>query len=405
MSDEPRHAAPAARHGQLEIRLRRLEERYHALIANLPDAVWTADATGRAVYISPRIADIFGFAPEEVYLHGEELWIKRIHPEDVDPVWSAYTELFKTGDPFDVVYRYRHRDGRWRWIHDRSLTTYEVDGVRFADGALTDITRLREAAHEQQALEAQLRHAQKLEAVGLLAGGIAHDFNNLLTAIVGYADLLADDCGDRPELMRSIDEIQRAGQRAASLVRQLLAFSRGQTLDVGLVDVSQLVREIGLMLRRVISEDIEVRMPFLAPRALVRADKSQLEQIVVNLTVNARDAMPRGGRLAFEVIQETVAAGALPEAPQLPSGDYVVLAVTDTGHGMDSETARRAVEPFFTTKGPTEGSGLGLSTSYGIVTQLGGTLVIRTAPGFGTSVRIYLPAAKDAGEPTTAPAA
>ena len=400
MADETRRAVPTARYGELEIRLRRLEERYQALIANLPDAVWTADATGRAVYISPRITDIFGFPPEEVYLHGEQLWLKRIHEEDVDAVWNAYNGLFKSGEPFDVMYRYRHRDDRWRWIHDRSLRTYEVDGVRFADGALTDITRLRESEHAQRVLEAQLRHAQKLEAVGLLAGGIAHDFNNLLTAIVGYADLLADDCRGRPELMRSIDEIQRAGQRAAALVRQLLAFSRGQTLDVGLVDVSQLVREIGLMLSRVISEDIEVRMPMLAHRALVRADKSQLEQIVVNLAVNARDAMPHGGHIAIEVIEETLGAGTLPDAPQLAPGPYVVLAVSDTGHGMDPETARRAVEPFFTTKGPTEGSGLGLSTSYGIVTQLGGTLVIRTAPGSGTSVRIYLPAASAEERPT-----
>src|SRR5688500_19003361 len=173
MDQHPGKPASSVRHGELEIRLRRLEERYQALIANLPDAVWTADASGRAVYISPRIEAIFGFPPDEVYVHGEELWLKRIHPEDVEHVWTSYERLFATGEPFDAVYRYQHRDGRWVWIHDRSLTTYDVDGVRFADGALTDITRLREGDEKQRALEAQLRQAQKLEAVGLLAAGIA----------------------------------------------------------------------------------------------------------------------------------------------------------------------------------------------------------------------------------------
>src|SRR5688500_4584629 len=161
MTDETSDPGARAGSGALEIRLRRLEERYQALIANLPDAVWTADSSGRAVYISPRITDIFGFAPEEVYVQGEALWLRRIHPDDIDAVWEAYHRFFADGEAFDVVYRYRHRDGRWRWIHDRSLTTYEVDGVRLADGALTDITRLREADQEQRTLEAQLRHSQK----------------------------------------------------------------------------------------------------------------------------------------------------------------------------------------------------------------------------------------------------
>ena len=394
MSDETSDAGGKTRSGALEIRLRRLEERYQALIANLPDAVWTADSSGRAVYISPRITGIFGFAPEEVYAHGEELWLKRIHPDDIDGVWQAYDRFFADGDPFDVIYRYRHRGGQWRWIHDRSLTTYDVDGVRFADGALTDITRLREADQEQRLLEAQLRHAQKLEAVGLLAGGIAHDFNNLLTAIVGYADLLAEDCEGQPALLKSVDEIQRAGQRAAALVRQLLAFSRGQTLEVESVDMAQLVRELGLMLRRVISEDIDVRVTGLASHALVRADKSQLEQVIVNVTLNARDAMPRGGDLTLDVSQEAIAPNSVTGRPHVRAGQYIVLAVSDSGHGMDEETARRALEPFFTTKGPTEGSGLGLSTCYGIVTQLGGTLTIDSAPGAGTRVKIYLPASE-----------
>ncbi|HUF24453.1 MAG TPA: ATP-binding protein [Vicinamibacterales bacterium] len=397
MSRHPRDA-PDARRGALEIRLRRLEERYQALIANLPDAVWTADADGRAVYISPRITGIFGFPPEEVYLQGEALWLKRIHPDDVDAVWAAYARLFAEGVPFDAIYRYLHRDGRWIWIHDRSLTTYEIDGVRFADGALTDITAQREADRAHRALEAQLRQSQKLEAVGLLAGGIAHDFNNLLMAIVGYAELLAEDCKGQPDLIASIMEILRAGDRAAALVRQLLAFSRNQTLDITVIDMSRLVEDLGPLLRRLISPDIDVRIRGAGGHALVRADKSQLEQVIVNLALNARDAMAAGGPIEIETSAEMVGAGRPPELSHLAPGSYVALSVRDSGHGMNEETARRALEPFFTTKGPGGGSGLGLSTSYGIVTQLGGALTITTAPDAGTTVRILLPAAGDLSE-------
>jgi signal transduction histidine kinase len=252
-------------------------------------------------------------------------------------------------------------------------------------------------------LEEQLRQSQKMEAVGRLAGGVAHDFNNLLTAILGYCQLLERQLADQESLQSDVQEIRRAGERAASLTQQLLAFSRKQVLRAALVDVNVLVADLEKMLRRMIGEDIELVTVLRDDAALVRADPNQFEQVILNLAVNARDAMPQGGRLTIETAcVELDDAYAREHLPALP-GRYVMLAVTDTGAGIDAETRTHLFEPFFTTKGVGRGTGLGLATVYGIVKQFGGYIWVYSEPGHGSTFKIYLPEARDEREPRAAP--
>jgi CheY-like chemotaxis protein len=234
-----------------------------------------------------------------------------------------------------------------------------------------------------------LRHSQKMEAVGRLAGGVAHDFNNLLTAIIGYADLLRQRFAHDPAARQPAELIRQAGDQAAGLTRQLLAFSRKQLLQPKVIDLNTVVGNLHRLLQRIIGEHIEiVTAPEAAP-ACVKADPGQIEQVVVNLGVNARDAMPRGGRLTIRTVNLELGATGRPD--DLPEGSYIALEVTDTGEGMDAETQRRIFEPFFTTKVPGKGTGLGLATVYGIVRQSHGSIVVESEKGRGTTFRILLP--------------
>ncbi|MCI0620867.1 MAG: response regulator [Acidobacteria bacterium] len=262
------------------------------------------------------------------------------------------------------------------------------------EGLVIKVRRaLKEAEEraENRRLEEQLRQSQKVEAVGRLAGGIAHDFNNLLTAIIGYSDILLHDLGDNNPLSAEILEIKKAGQRAATLTSQLLAFSRKQVLHPRVLDLNDVVADMDKMLRRLIGEDIELVTLFGPELGRVKADPGQTEQIIMNLAVNARDAMPQGGKLTIETtnaeLDETFARKHMAVKP----GPYVMLAVSDNGRGMDAETQSHLFEPFFTTKELGKGTGLGLSTVYGIVKQSGGNIWVYSEPGEGTVFKIYLP--------------
>ncbi|HWP34705.1 MAG TPA: response regulator [Thermodesulfobacteriota bacterium] len=253
---------------------------------------------------------------------------------------------------------------------------------------------------QREALEAELQRAQKLEAIGRLAGGIAHDFNNLLTAITGYTELLLRRLGGDDPVRRDLEQIAKAAERAASLTRQLLAFSRRQVLCPRLLDPATAVRNVAAMLERLVGEPIELVTCVEPDLGLVKADPAQLEQVLVNLALNARDAMPQGGRLTLEASSVTLDAARSGRDPALPPGRYVRLTVRDTGCGMDAETQAHLFEPFFTTKPLGKGTGLGLSVAYGIVTQSGGHIAVESAPGQGSAFSVYLPRADGAdGEP------
>jgi two-component system cell cycle sensor histidine kinase/response regulator CckA len=255
------------------------------------------------------------------------------------------------------------------------------------DGIEADVT-------ERVKLEDQLRHAQKMEAIGQLAGGVAHDFNNLLTVILGHADLLAKTLAADDRRRTDLDEIVKAADHAAALTRQLLAFSRKQVLQPILLEVNSLVVTTSKMLRRLIGEDIKLVTKLTLVPAAVHADAGQLEQILMNLAVNARDAMPQGGRLSIETAIVHLDDSAIQHVPVRP-GPYVVLTVTDTGTGMDEQVRQRIFEPFFTTKERGRGTGLGLATVYGIVKQSGGHLGVESEVGRGTTFKVYLPRAEN----------
>jgi signal transduction histidine kinase len=260
------------------------------------------------------------------------------------------------------------------------------------DNLMKEMEERRATEEALRKSEEELRHSQKMEAVGRLAGGVAHDFNNLLTAIIGYAELIATRTTSNTLAKQNAELIRKAGEQAAALTRQLLAFSRKQILQPKVIDLNELVVEMEKLLRRVIGERFDLQSQPEAEIGRVIADPSQIEQVVLNLGVNARDAMPRGGKLTIRtenVRLDRTAASQL--SASLRAGDYVMLSVTDTGAGMDEETMSHIFEPFFTTKGPGKGTGLGLATVYGIVRQTGGGISVESEPGKGSIFRIYLP--------------
>jgi len=365
--------------------LRENEERFRALVENSSDAVILLDGEGRVTYTSASAVRQLGWSAEEMV--GRSVF-DVLHPDDRELVGARMTELLrKAGERITQEVRFRHRDGTWHIMEGVGVN-------RLADPAVRAIVLNARDITDRRKLEEQLWHAQKMEAVGQLAGGIAHDFNNLLTAILGYCNLVLDDAPPDGPLRSDLEEIRTAGERAASLTRQLLAFSRRQMLQPQIVDVNGLVSSLATLLRRLVTENIHVVTQLGGDVPVVRADPSSLEQVIVNLAVNARDAMQPGGTLTIETA--TVDLDAAFAAKHLPmtAGRYVLLSVSDTGAGMDALTRGRIFEPFFTTKEQGKGVGLGLATVYGIVKQNGGYIWVDSEPGHGSVFRVYLPPAE-----------
>jgi PAS domain S-box-containing protein len=375
--------------------LRDNEERY-ALAARATNvAIWEWAIADGGLTWSPGVHAIFGHAPEKVS-PTVGWWYDRVHPDDRERVRASLQLLLEgaAGDWRDT-YRFRRGDGSWADVVDRGTVMRDASGraVRMI-GAMEDVTAQRQ-------LEDRLRQAQKMEAVGQLAGGIAHDFNNLLTVISGNLEFVRGAVGDAHPARADVDEIGYAAGRARALVRQLLAFSRKQPVQPRLVRVPELVRDTERMLRRVLGEEIAFAVRADDTTPAVHADPGQLQQVLVNLAVNARDAMltPRhghpgtGGVLGVDVDETDLAAGGSDAWAGLPPGRYVRLRVRDTGHGMDDATRARVFEPFFTTKAVGAGTGLGLATVFGIVHQAGGAIAVESVPGAGTTFTVLLPAA------------
>ena len=386
---------------QAEAALRRSEEHFRSLIENALDIITVVDADGGIIFESPSVRRVLGFEPAD--LVGER-YLGLIHPEDEPLAREAMEAVIRSatlvGHPFEA--RFRHREGGWRLLESVCENLLDDPAVAGVVVNSRDITERREAEEELHESREQLLQAQKMEAVGRLAGGVAHDFNNLLTAIKGFTELLLLDLDRRDSRYPFAHEIQAAANRAASLTRQLLAFSRKQVLQPRVFDLNASVADMEKMLRRLIGEDVELVTRRHPELARIRADPGQVEQIILNLVVNARDAMPAGGRIEVVTRNETLTPEQAQRQGEVAAGDYAVLAVRDTGGGMSREVQRRIFEPFFTTKEQGRGTGLGLSTVYGIVQQSGGFVTVESAPGEGAEFRVHLPAAEDDGLPAEA---
>lgn len=374
-----------------ELRCQRAQ--YRQLIQNIPEVVWRATEEGDAVFISERITEVFGYTPDEVLRRGSRLWFGRMHPEDRDRVMHSYAELFRIGDKFDVQYRIQHRDGHWMWWHDRAQLAMDgAHGEKYADGLLSDITHVKE-------LEAYLHQSQKMEAIGQLAGGIAHDFNNLLQVITGYAELVESCIEEGSRARQHMAKIKGAADRAKSLTEKLLGFSRKQQLQqLTALNLNETVSQFEPTLREALTAKVELLLRLSVVPAWIMGDHRKIQQILMNMALNARDAMPDGGDLVIETGHIAINEAYMRKHTKLASGDYVLLSICDTGTGMDAQTLSRVFEPFFTTKAKGMARGLGLATVYGIVKQSGGEILVNSEPGHGTCFRIYLPAAAHTGE-------
>jgi PAS domain S-box-containing protein len=362
--------------------LRRSEERSQRLLQNISDVVAVVDEDLVYRYVSPSVTRVSGHRPEE--LIGRSC-LELSHPDDTAAIERFVRDsLWSSAPQPTAAIRMRHVDGTWRLLE---VTSARLVGEEDFEGLVLtarDVT-------ERQRLEEQLRHAQKMESVGRLAGGVAHDFNNLLTAILGFSELLMTDT--RPASRRNADlqAIHRAAEQGASLTRQLLAYSRRQILAPTLVDLGALTREVERILARLLGTDIEIAITGDVDPGLVKADRGQLEQVLMNLGVNARDAMPEGGRLTIDTRRVDLDGTSVEARLHRARGPYVRLTVADTGAGMDAETRARVFEPFFTTKPHGKGTGLGLATVHGIVEQSGGFVDVASEPGQGTTFTIHLP--------------
>jgi PAS domain S-box-containing protein len=367
------------------------QRRYQALVHSIDGIVWEADPKSfRFLFVSKQAERILGF-PVERWLGQPRFWRNQIHPEDLEHVLTVLGDAVRLQRGDEVEYRMVAADGRTIWIRDAMTCVVENGRVTKLRGLMMDITERRLAEEALRHSEEQLRQSQKMEAIGRLAGGIAHDFNNLLTAITGYGELLLKGLGEGHRLRREAIEISKAARRAADLTGQLLAFSRQQVLQPRVVDLNEVVADMEMMLRRVIGEHIVFETRFAQALGAVKADPGQMNQVLLNLAVNARDAMPEGGRLIIETSVADAIEGVDADRTGVGPGPYVKLTVTDTGTGMDEETKVRMFEPFFTTKEAGKGTGLGLSTVYGIVKQSGGHIVVQSTLGVGSTFCIYLP--------------
>ena len=373
--------------------LRRSELNFRSLVTNAPYGICRCDSAGKILDANPAFLELLGHTSTEE-LVGRHIF--GLYAENDQ--WFGLADFLRSAAPFKGL------TAEWK-RKDQTTTVVRVSGRSVANNGEGLVFELfAEDVTEHRALEHQLRQSQKMEAVGRLAGGIAHDFNNLLMVILGYSEFLLERLGAEPHLRGPAQEIASAAERASSLTRQLLAFSRKQMLAPRIVNLNDVATENIKMLTRMIGEDIDlVMVPGLSLWS-VKADAGQIDQVIMNLAVNARDAMPSGGKLTIETSNVTLDEDYARFHAPLRPGEYVMIAISDTGAGMDGETQSHIFEPFFTTKGP-KGTGLGLSTVYGIIKQSGGYIWVYSEVAKGTTFKIYLPRVAASGEPATQVAA
>ncbi|MGH7164566.1 MAG: ATP-binding protein [Nitrospiraceae bacterium] len=387
-----------------EEQLARMAQDRLLLLQSTAQGIYGVDLEGRCTFINNTAARILGFDPADAVGMNMHQLIHQKHADgSVYPATQCpIQQTLRSGERCRVASEvYWRRDGTAILVEYSSFPVIEGELIRGAVVSFADIT-------ERKQLEDQLLQSQKMEAVGRLAGGIAHDFNNLLTTINGYADLMLMRMPQTNPIRQQIEEVKKAGQRAASLTRQLLAFSRKQMLELKVLDLNALVTDMEPMLRRLIGEDIQLALVRAPSLGRIKADPTQMEQVILNLAINARDAMSGGGRLTIDTAEVQRDATSAPGPADLAPGTFVMLTVSDTGCGMDAATQARIFEPFFTTKEQGKGTGLGLAMVHGIVRQSGGQIEVSSVPGRGATFRIYLPRVEEASatpQPSAVPAA
>ncbi|HMI85277.1 MAG TPA: response regulator [Polyangiaceae bacterium] len=385
---ELREARERASRREAENALRESERRYRRIIETTNEGVWIVDADSKTTFVNPRMAAMVGLEPRAML--GTSIFEFVRDPSIVTALQQHEPHSAKHGE-----IKLERKDDQATWV--LLDTTPVIDGTGQYEGALV----MAMDVSSRKRLEEQLRQAQKMEAVGSLAGGIAHDFNNLLSVILSGTSLILEGLKPGDPIIIELEEVLKAGERAGALTRQLLAFSRQQMLEPRTLDLNQIVIGLEKMLRRLIGEDVELSLLLSRMLGKILADPGQIEQIIMNLVVNARDAMPQGGKVTIESGNCELTAAYTALHLGVRPGDYVMLAITDTGIGMDADTRTRIFEPFFTTKEKGRGTGLGLSTVFGIVQQSGGHIWVYSEPGKGTTFKVYFPR-KDG--PTDAPA-
>nr|WP_298100424.1 PAS domain-containing protein [uncultured Shinella sp.] len=390
-----------------EAALRDSEERLRAITNSIDQMIWSTTPDGYHDYYNQRWYDFTGVPWGSTDGEG---WAGMFHPQDQDRAWSVWRHSLDTGDPYHIEYRLRHRSGKYRWVLGRAQAVRNEDGaITRWFGSCTDIQEIvdarevlarsredleqevRERTDRLMEAEAQLRQAQKMEAVGQLTGGVAHDFNNMLAVILGAMNLLERRLArGETDLGRYIEAAKDGANRAAALTQRLLAFSRRQPLQPKVIEPNRMVAGMSELMMRTLGEQVKVETVLAAGLWLINADVSQLENAILNLAVNGRDAMPNGGRLTVETANTFIAEDYAQEHSMVV-GQYMMIAVTDTGTGMSKDTLAKAFDPFFTTKEFGKGSGLGLSQVFGFVRQSGGHVKIYSELGHGTTVKLYLP--------------
>ena len=374
---------------QMAEALRASERRYRLVAESMHDVVSLLELDGRIVFVSPSVEDRLGWEPSQVVGH---TLFEFVHPEERGRLEGVLREAATSGRLKPVIWRCRARNGAWHWLETHlSLLDGEAEGVVQLLCTSRDVT-------DRKNLEEQLRQAQRMEAIGRLAGGVAHDFNNLLTVILGYASHLEMELEPGAPGMTQAQEIREAAERATRLTQQLLAFSRQQVLQPRVVDLNDTVRSLTSMLQRLVGPQIRLELVLEDGLWTVLVDPGQIEQVFMNLVVNGRDAMPRGGRIQIRTRTERLVTPRGRQGVSVPAGDWTVFEVSDSGDGMPAAIVSRIFEPFFTTKALGQGTGLGLSMVYGIVKQSGGFIFCDSAPGAGTTMCVYLPRALAAVE-------
>ena len=362
------------------------------LLTASPAVIYFLDVDGetlRPKWISGNITDLYGYQPQETLEEG--WWFNNIHEEDRAQALETSRKILEDGWMVHE-YRFRTRDGEVRWIHDELRLLRDAAGApREVVGTWLDITAQRRAEEQRRCLEVKLVQAQKMEAVGALAGGVAHDFNNNLAVILACGEIVREGLGSGHPMLEDIEQMICAGKRSASLINQLLTFSRKQLVEFKELDLNVELMNLESLLGRLLNEQVNLQFKLTDAGCLIHADPSQLHQVVLNLAINARDAMPNGGDLCFSTSIRGVDESEADSHLGLKPGTYVVLEVSDTGYGMDEETSRRAFEPFFTTKEQGQGTGLGLAMVHGMVKQNSGYLSLDSEPGGGSTFRILLP--------------